>query len=124
MTTKETKDFVRRYLAALSGQDKPAATVDEYAADEELKRHIALFEAAFPRYEIIADEMIAEDDKVALRARFQGRHDGDLMGIAATGKQVVLPFIIIYRLANGKIEEHWMSINQLDLIKQLGVIEQ
>jgi predicted ester cyclase len=124
MTTEETKDFVRRYFAALSGKDKPAATVAEYATDEELKHHIAFFEAAFPRYEIIADDMIAEGDKVAVRARFQGRHDGDLMGIAATGKHVALPFIIIYRLVNGKIAEHWMSINQLDLMKQLGVIEQ
>ena len=124
MLTEENKALVRRYFEAVSGKDKPATSLEEFVDDEELKQHIAFFEAAFPRYEMIADDMIAEGDRVAVRARFRGTHKGDLMGIGPTGKQASLPFIIIYRVTNGKIMEHWMSVDQLDLLKQLGVIKQ
>lgn len=124
MTLDENKTFVRRYLEAVSGRDKPEALLDEYTTDEELKHHIAFFEAAFPNYVVLAEDMIAEGDKVAVRARFQGAHNGDLMGIPPTKKQVDVPFQIIYRIADGKIAEHWMSVDQMDLMKQLGVIQQ
>jgi ketosteroid isomerase-like protein len=124
MPTIETnKELVRRYFAALSGQAKPAALVREYTSDPALLEHVAFFEAAFPRYELFADDLLAEGDKVVVRARFQGVHQGDLLGLAPTGKAVALPFIIIYRVADAKIVEHWLSVDQLDLMKQLGVIQ-
>lgn len=87
----------------------------------ELKQHIVFFEASFPRYKVIADDMIAEGDKVVVHARFEGTHKGDLMGIAPTGKEVSVPFIITYRIAEGKIVQHWMSFDRMELMEQLGV---
>jgi predicted ester cyclase len=121
MAANENKDLVRRYLAELSGKDKPAEIVDKYVADEELKQHIAVFEAAFTRYELIADDLFAEGDRVAVRAIFKGHHNGELMGIPPTGKTVSLPVLLIYRVANGKIVDHWMSVDRLQLMEQLGV---
>ena len=123
--SQQNKEFIRGYLNSLSGKDKPAEAVNKYIADsdEELKQHIAFFEAAFPHYEMIAEDMIAEGDKVAVRPIAKGTHKGDLMGIAPTNKQVSLPFIIIYRIANNKIVEHWMSVDQLGLMQQLGVAQ-
>ena len=123
MSTENNKAFVRKYLDALSGKDKPRALQDEYIADsdEELKNHIMFFEASFPHYELIADDMIAEGDRVSVLARFRGVHKGDLMGIAPTGKEVNLPFAITYRLGEGKIVQHWMSIDRMALMEQLGV---
>lgn len=118
----ENKAFIQRYLEALSGKDKPAATVNQYVANVHLKEHIDMFEAAFPRYQLRAEDMIAEGDKVAVRATFQGTHKGVLMGIAPTGKQVTISLMLIYRIANGKIIEHWMNADQLGLMQQLGVV--
>lgn len=112
---------VQNYFAAISGKDKPAATLNVYVADDKLKTHVHFFELAFPRYMLVAEDLIAQDDRVAVRARFQGTHAGDLMGIAPTGKAVDVPFMIIYRLAGGRITDHWMSIDQLEVLKQLGV---
>jgi predicted ester cyclase len=114
---------VRNYFAAISGKDKPAATLNEYVSDDKLKTHVHFFELAFPRYVLASEELVAQGDRVAVRARFQGTHAGDLMGIAPTGKSVDVPFIIIYRLAGGRIAEHWMSIDQLEVLKQLGVAQ-
>jgi len=71
---------------------------------------------------LIAEDMIAEGDKVVLRSTFRGTHKGDLMGIAPTGKQVTMPLILIYRIADDKIVEHWMQADALGLLQQLGVI--
>lgn len=122
MSTTDNKTLVTRYFAALSGQPKTEALVREFTDDPALLGHVAFFEAAFPCYELFADDLIAEDDKVAVRARFQGTQQGELQGIAPTGKTVTLPFIIIYRIADEKIAEHWMSVDQLELLKQLGVM--
>ena len=123
MSTEANKAFVRSYLEALSGKEKPRALQDEYIAesDEELKEHIVFFEASFPRYGLPIDELIAEGDKVAAHVRFEGKHDGELLGIAPTGKEVSVPFIITYRVAGGKIAEHWMSFDRMALMEQLGV---
>jgi predicted ester cyclase len=122
MSSQENKMFISQYFEALKGA-KPDELVNMYTTDEDLKQHIALFESAFPHYVVLAEDMIAEGDKVAVLARFKGTHLGDLMGIAATHKQVDLPFIIIYRIAHGKIVEHWKSVDQMSLMKQLGVVE-
>ena len=122
MSTAENKAFIARYFNALSGKPKPAEMVAEYASEEAMKQHVAFFEAAFPNYELFADDMIAEGDKVCVCARFRGTHQGDLMGIVPTGKTVTLPFIIVYQITDGKIAGHTMAIDQMDLMKQLGVM--
>jgi predicted ester cyclase len=123
MSTEANKAFVRSYLEALSGKDKPRALQDQYIADsdDELKEHIVFFEASFPHYALPIDDMIAEGDKVAAHLRFEGTHNGELLGIAPTGKDVSVPFIITYRLAGGKIVQHWMSFDRMALMEQLGV---
>lgn len=122
MSTEANKEFIRRYFGALSGKDKPRAVQDEYIADtdEVLKDHIIAFEAAFPHYELIADDMVAEGDKVAVRTTFKGVHKGEFFGVAPTGKDVTMPIMLIYRIAGGKIAEHWMNADLLGLMQQLG----
>ncbi|MGH9802395.1 MAG: ester cyclase [Blastocatellia bacterium] len=117
------KDQIAQYFAALSGKAKPATIVAEFSDSPELKQHIEVFEGAFPKYELFADEMIAEGDKVVVRARFRGTHNGNLMGIAPTGKTAALPFIIVYQVAGGKITGFNLAIDQMDLMKQLGVVQ-
>ncbi|MEZ4619865.1 MAG: ester cyclase [Caldilineaceae bacterium] len=70
---------------------------------------------------MIADDLLAEADKVVVRFRVRGTHEGDFMGIPATGKAVDVPGIIIYRVADQKIVEHWMQFDALTLMQQLGI---
>jgi predicted ester cyclase len=66
--------------------------------------------------------MIAEWDRVATKKRFTGTHTGEFNGIAPTGKRVELQYVDILRLRDGQITEHWLSMNQLSFMQQLGVI--
>ncbi len=122
MSTEENKSLIRRYFEAIKGKDKPATVVEEYTTDRDLLGFIAWGETAFPHFEMLIDDMIAEGDQVAVRATFKGTHKGDFLGIAPTGIHITQPFNIVYRIADGKIVEHWIAINRLEVLQQLGVI--
>jgi predicted ester cyclase len=79
-----------------------------------------MFEASFPGYQLFADDMIAEADRIFVQARFVGTHDGDLMGIAPTGNEVTLVLALTYDIVDGKIVDHWMYFDQVSLLQQVG----
>lgn len=83
-----------------------------------------VFGAAFPRLRIRIDDQIAEGDRVVTRWTASGRHDGELFGRPATGKQVEFTGIDIHRVRDGRIVEEWASWDALGLMRQLGLIPQ
>ena len=122
MSTQENKDFVRRYIEAISGKPKPESVVNLYVAEQPLKDHIAMAEAAFPLYSIDVEEMIAEGDLVSLRGRLQGTHKGPFMGTPPTEKSFDVEIWLTYRIAGGKIVDHWMLLDNAALMQQLGLV--
>jgi predicted ester cyclase len=121
MSTEASKKLIEEYFAALR-QDKSPATLDRYMTDEDLKHHIALYETVVPGYWIEVEDLVAEDDKVAVRGTVHGVHNGPLNDIPPTGKQIAIALFIIYRIANGKIVEHWMLTDMLALLQQIGAM--
>ena len=121
MVSTINRKLVKDYWEAISGKEKTPTLSEVYVSDPELLGHIAFFEAAFPKYELFADDFICEDDKVVVRARFKGEHKGDLMGIPPTSKTVEVPFTIIYQIADEKISKSWLFIDRMELMSQLEV---
>ena len=121
MVSTNNKKLENEYWEAISGIEKTPELSKVYVSDPELLGHIAFFEAAFPKYELYADYVICENDKVVVRARFKGVHKGDLMGMSPTGKAVEVPFTIIYQIANDKISKSWLFIDRMELMSQLEV---
>jgi predicted ester cyclase len=123
MSTAETRTFIQQYLDALSGKAKTPALVNQYVgdADQALKQHIADVEAGFPLYELHAEDLIFDGDKAVVRFNLHATHKGDFMGIPATGREINVPGIIIYRLADGKIVQHWLHFDAGQMMQQLGV---
>jgi predicted ester cyclase len=122
MSAQENKDFIRKYAEALSGKPKPTAVMDQYVAEQLLKDHIAGFEEACPNYQIDFDKLIAEDDMVSAIGTVRGTNTGPLMGMAPTGKSFEIPIHITYRISDGKIVEHWMLVDNLAMMQQLGLV--
>jgi steroid delta-isomerase-like uncharacterized protein len=86
------------------------------------KQLLAMFRAAFPDIHFHLEREIAEGDLVTTQFTGHGTHQGELMGIPATGKEVTMSGIVILRFANGKIAERWEEFNMLGLMVQLGAI--
>jgi predicted ester cyclase len=75
---------------------------------------------AFPDWQVVVEDIIAEGDKVVARAIGQGTQQGEYMGIPPTGKHVKVSWIAIYRVVDNKLAEHWQNIDELGLRQQLG----
>ncbi len=65
------------------------------------------FLAAFPDGHVTTEGLIAEGDQVVERFSFRGTNTGSLMHLPATGKKVIFSGVSVFRIANGKIVEHW-----------------
>jgi predicted ester cyclase len=83
------------------------------------KDYYAAIRSAVPdaRYEV--DDLIAEGDRVVVRWRLLGTHEGAFGGIAPTGKPIVLEGIAIYRLEAGKLMERWVVSDLHDLLAEM-----
>ncbi len=89
---------------------------------EGVKQLFTALRTAFPDLHATIHDQIAEGNRVVTRKTFYGTHQGELLGIPATGKQVAFEVIDILQLAGGKITDHWNVVDQLGLMQQLGVI--
>ena len=119
---RQNKEFIIRYLNALSGELKTKEIMEQYITDEELIGHIAFFDSVFPKYEMFADEITAEGNRVVVRARMKGSHEGEFNGIPPTYRKVEFPFVVSYDIEDGKIVHHWLIADQLVLMEQLGLM--
>ena len=119
---KQNKEFIIRYFNALSGVTKTREILEQYIIDEELIGHAIFFDTVFPKYEVFVDEMTAKGNKVVVRARMKGRHEGEFMGISPTHRSIEQQFVISYEIENGKIVHHWLIADSMVLMEQLGVM--
>jgi steroid delta-isomerase-like uncharacterized protein len=77
---------------------------------------------SFAGFRLYPLDVIAEADRVVVRARASGRHVGEFAGVEPTGREFSVQHIHIWRLADGKVVEHWASRDDLGAMRQLGVI--
>jgi steroid delta-isomerase-like uncharacterized protein len=83
---------------------------------------IAMMRSGFPDIQWTLEEMIAEDDKVAVRYTMQGTHQGEFMGFPATGKSILVQAINFYRLVDNQIVEEYGQPDMFALLRQIGAI--
>ena len=70
---------------------------------EQTSQYLVAMMSAFPDTNASIDDMVAEDDKVAVRYTMKGTNRGAYMGIPATGKQIAMKAVEILRLDKGKL---------------------
>jgi predicted ester cyclase len=70
-----------------------------------------------------AEDVLASGDKVVARVRVTGTHEGEFMGMPATGKDVDVQAIDIVRFGDdGLAREHWGVFDVMGMMQQLGVV--
>lgn len=89
---------------------------------EALEGLLAAYRAAFPDLSVRIDDLVNGGDKVVISVTLTGTHEGDLMGIAPTGKPVSIGGMILSRFQDGKIVEEYEILDMLAMFKQLGVV--
>jgi steroid delta-isomerase-like uncharacterized protein len=90
---------------------------------EAFKKLLQRYHNAFPDLHITIEQQIMEGDLVVDRWKGEGTHQGELMGMAPTGKKVSICGISIHRISNGKILETWNNYDSMSLLQQLGLLQ-
>ena len=71
-------------------------------------------------YEIC--DAFGDGDRVAVRLITRGSHTGEFLGAPPTGKSFEIEAIHIFRIADGKVAEHWAKRDDVGLARQLGLV--
>lgn len=79
-----------------------------------------LMHNAFPDLEAHVDDLVAADDKVAIRVSFRGTHQGEFQSIPATGRTIHYVSHEFYRVENGFFAEEWICSDMASLFRQLS----
>ena len=82
---------------------------------------ITMMRAAFPDFQVTVEDMLQDGRKVVTRSRFAGTHEGEFMGIPATGKRFDIPVIDIIEFRGDKAVAHWGVMDNATMMEQLGV---
>ena len=80
-----------------------------------------MFATAFPDGRIDLKSVHVAGDIAVVEFIGRGTHNGDLMGIAPTGRQITIPVCEIYDLRDGKIYAERQYMDMMHLMQQLGV---
>ena len=131
MRLEHNKAIVRGYMSEVVNKGNLAAFDGYFSPDvvmnnsKDLKRQLAGIQSlrsAFPDFQLVIEDQIAEGDKVVTRVTFQGTHRGEYRGVAPTGKQVRYSGIAIDRIVEGKVVEMWHVADTLSLLQQIGAL--
>ena len=133
MSADDNKALVRRVLAEVR-DGWTQAVIDQFFApayrrhltpsgphltrEEQLERASRL-RVAFPDADSVLEDIVAEGDRVAYRLTIRGTHRGSFLGVAATGRRVMMSLFAIVRVENGRLAEEWGGLDQVDLLRQL-----
>ena len=85
---------------------------------------IAMMRSGFPDIKWTIEDMVTENDKVAVRFIMKGTHQGTFFGVPATKKPIVVQAMNFYRLAGDQIIEEYGQPDMLGLLTQIGAIPQ
>jgi steroid delta-isomerase-like uncharacterized protein len=133
--SEENKERQRRFVEDYQGR-RDESVGEELLADDFVnhaevpglandREGVMLFHRAlwggFSDFRVEIHDLLADGDRVVTRKTFHGTHDGDFMGIPPTGKQVSWDVIDIVRYRDGRLVEHWNLVDQLGLLRQLGL---
>ena len=64
--------------------------------------------------------MLALDGELIARLSATGTHHGAFLGVAPTGQRVSIAAFEAWRLRDGRCAEHWLHLDILGLLQQLG----
>jgi len=140
MSIEDNKNVVRRFYEEVVNQGRPEV-IDEvmdvsfhdhgeppfggHHGIEEVRQGVIGSATVLPGYHVEITDIVGEGDMVAVRGQMRGTHQGEIFGIPGTGKLLRWHGIAMYRIANGRIAEHWFNADELSIVQQMrGVADE
>jgi len=135
-TIEQNKDTVTAFITALFSHGDLGAVDDYLALDfvnhdpplgvpagrEGMRAVAAMFRAAFPDWHSDMEFLVGEGDLVVEVFTARGTQQGEIFGAPASGRGAHLPGINVWRVRQGRIVERWGRVDELGLLRQLGLV--
>jgi steroid delta-isomerase-like uncharacterized protein len=83
---------------------------------------LAMFVQGFPDLHLEIEDVSADEHMVAQRILFTGTHTGDFNGLPPTNRKVRFSGLEMNLMVDGRVAEHWFQLDQVALLKQLGLV--
>lgn len=80
------------------------------------------YRAALSGLRVDIEQQFSAGDRVATVSTIRGKHEGDLMGTAPTGREVAFAMITVSRFEDGRIAEEWEIADTVSLLAQIGAL--
>ena len=118
MTAEENRAVVRRVLDALDNADW--AEIERHPGLYETRQHYPMNKAAVPDSRHTIETQVIEGDMIASVLTVTGTQSGPFFGAAPTGKQVSYTVLMVDRIRDGLIVQHWALPDILSIFRQIG----
>ena len=103
------------YIAHAPGEPAPLAS-------QAWTEFIGSFAAGIPDLRLTVEDVVADNHIVAARVSFSGTHTGEFQGLPPTNKKLAFGAVEINRMVDGKVAEHWVQLDQVAMLQQLGML--
>jgi predicted ester cyclase len=134
-SVRQNIEFVRDYVRRVFNEHNPevsaefvtpdvkwhGGSVGTIAGSENVVALLRGFISALPDLNAQEQDIIANEDTVAVRFVVEATHEGELFGIAPTGRRVRWDAVDVYRLRDGKISEEWAADDWTAILNAVGV---
>ncbi len=95
-------------------------TLGSIEGSDNLVALLRSFIGALPDLNAQEQDVVADEDTVAVRFVVEATHEGDLLGMAATGRRLRWDAVDVYRLKDGKISEEWAADDLTAILYAVG----
>jgi predicted ester cyclase len=133
-TVEANKELVRESLQRIFNEHNPDLASEYFTLEakwhggivgtveglENVTEVLRSFIGAVPDLHATEQDIVAEGDTVVVRLVVEGTHQGNLLGIPATGRRVRWDAVDIYRLSDGKIAEEWAADDSTAILYEVG----
>ena len=118
MSAEENRAVVRRVLDALDNADW--VEIERHPGLYETRQHYPMNKAAVPDSRHTIETQVNEDDLIASVCTVQGIQSGPFFGAPATGKPVSYTVLMVDRIRDGLIVQHWALPDLMSIFRQIG----
>jgi steroid delta-isomerase-like uncharacterized protein len=134
------RKVVEQFIEAFNSHDAEAASQPfardclnhgRVAGPEGLRAVLGDIYTRFPDIELTPLTWVIEGEWVTVRCTYRGTHrgvgklpidGGMLIGVPPTNRSFAVQHIHMFRIGNGKITEHWANRDDVDMMRQLGLL--
>ena len=117
--TKVEHGLIRRVYEGMWNGHNPSLAHELFANPRGVTSFVVRFLSAFPDLQHTIEEMLMEDQRVAVRFSARGTHRGRWLEFEPTGKSISYTGVTLARIEDGRITSHQTWWDEWGLLRQI-----